>query len=691
MNIFSRVFGIIFAILLLTLSIPLNNFTASADQPGSQSSPYPVYGGWQGAGYYNFVAKNHETGFMNTVCDLNNVNIQLNGNDLGPPYDANQIAACHGNGNNNPPPPPPPPVVSPPPPPAPAQPGSQSNPYPVYNGWQGAAYYYFPAHNNYQAGYITNVCQLNAANVQLTGGNLGSPYDQSQIAACNGPPPISTGIVLPPNTGTLVQNAPYSSSPYTVIFSGSTQPTYGNMANYQRIVVIGNNAYTMGDASDNYVASNNVSLVGGGTDQNAYVNSKGLHLVCCGDQAITVLGTSSTQPTQSIQPQPGSQSNSNGGSSSNPTSVIIRQLVQKGVKISLDELCKTNTMIIDISGLPVPVAGLCSIGSSFVASGAASSVTSNQYSVHNEQCYKPFDQTISNSCYNVYDQSSSANIQIIPVTKTALMDILKGTSDATVGDIICGGASILTVEAADIPGVIICAVVVGTTTEVGSNYLGNGAYNAGQAVGSSLPQNSGSDYSIPSHTITPGTINPNLSYGGTSNPQSSQSGYVVSFSETGLPLGTTWSISLQDIDKTMKTKSETVSSCEPQNNGAPVLCSANTITFTVKPQNYVYQYYVNPPSGYQTNLIAPFEDGTIVNNSQWVNANSDFTTVPISFFPSPQQQSSASGNSAIVQGTINPGTDASGTVLQQQEYAQQSWQQMLKDLLNQQLKSLERP
>ena len=108
-----------------------------------------------------------------------------------------------------------------------------------------------------------------------------------------------------------------SPSPYAVIFSGSVQPTYGNMANYQRIVVIGNNAYTMGDASDNYVASNLIPLVDGGSDQNSYVNAKGLHFVCCDDQSIIVLETSSNQgqttqtnptPTSAVNPQ---QSSSN--------------------------------------------------------------------------------------------------------------------------------------------------------------------------------------------------------------------------------------------------------------------------------------------------------------------------------------------------------------------------------------------
>jgi len=215
MNIFSRAFGIIFAILLLTLSIHLNNFTANADQPGSQSTPYPVYAGWQGQGYYNFVAYNHETELITSVCQLNDVAKQVTGNSLGPPYDQNQIAACN--------------------PPTSGNTGIQSSPYP---------------------------------------------------------------------SGPVGQNAPSLSSSYAVIFSGSTQPTYGNMANYQRVVVIGNNAYTMGDASDNYVASNNISLVNGGTDQNTYVNSKSLHFLCCNDQAILILQSQSNQNTGNINSPP---------------------------------------------------------------------------------------------------------------------------------------------------------------------------------------------------------------------------------------------------------------------------------------------------------------------------------------------------------------------------------------------------
>lgn len=105
-----------------------------------------------------------------------------------------------------------------------------------------------------------------------------------------------TSICPTPTTNTQTNpTLTTSSSPYAVIFSGSIQPTYDNMVNYQRIVVIENNAYTMGDASDRYVASNLIPLVDGGTNQNTYVNAKGLHFVCCDDQAITMLETSSNQ------------------------------------------------------------------------------------------------------------------------------------------------------------------------------------------------------------------------------------------------------------------------------------------------------------------------------------------------------------------------------------------------------------
>lgn len=105
-------------------------------------------------------------------------------------------------------------------------------------------------------------------------------------------PTQSTSSPIQHTSSSAVQNTHSSSSPYAVIFSGSTQPAYGNMANYKRILVIGNNAYTMGDASDNYVASNNIPLVDGGNDQDTYVTQNFLHLSCCGDKSIAILETS---------------------------------------------------------------------------------------------------------------------------------------------------------------------------------------------------------------------------------------------------------------------------------------------------------------------------------------------------------------------------------------------------------------
>lgn len=105
-------------------------------------------------------------------------------------------------------------------------------------------------------------------------------------------PAHPTSSPIQHTASSVVQNTHSSSSPYAVIFSGSTQPTYGNMANYPRILVIGNNAYTMGDASDNYVASNKIPLVSDSSNQDTYITAHGLIRVCCNDQAIIVLRTS---------------------------------------------------------------------------------------------------------------------------------------------------------------------------------------------------------------------------------------------------------------------------------------------------------------------------------------------------------------------------------------------------------------
>ncbi|MDE2589003.1 MAG: hypothetical protein KGL95_04990, partial [Patescibacteria group bacterium] len=56
-----------------------------------------------------------------------------------------------------------------------------------------------------------------------------------------------------------------------------------------RVVVIGNNAYTMGHSSDYYVWLHRIPLVPSDTDQNTYVQIHGLNLVCCDDQAFSYL------------------------------------------------------------------------------------------------------------------------------------------------------------------------------------------------------------------------------------------------------------------------------------------------------------------------------------------------------------------------------------------------------------------
>lgn len=109
------------------------------------------------------------------------------------------------------------------------QAGTQQSPYPVHDGWQGAGYYYFPAHSNYQAGYVTNVCQLNAINVNLTGSNLGAPYDQNQIAQCTSRSSNNNNS----QQSTSNQNAGSSTSPPTIsvtdVISGLTVTLDGNI------------------------------------------------------------------------------------------------------------------------------------------------------------------------------------------------------------------------------------------------------------------------------------------------------------------------------------------------------------------------------------------------------------------------------------------------------------------------------
>jgi hypothetical protein len=80
-----------------TVSSPLSQSVL-----GSQSNPYPVYNGWQGSGYYKFVQRNYETGYMSTICDLNSISKQISGNNLDLPFDQNQIADCTNTQNSSP-------------------------------------------------------------------------------------------------------------------------------------------------------------------------------------------------------------------------------------------------------------------------------------------------------------------------------------------------------------------------------------------------------------------------------------------------------------------------------------------------------------------------------------------------------------------------------------------------------------
>ena len=78
------------AIVICSLTVT----SAYAAQLGSQQSPYMVYQGWQGSGYYYFSTNNYETGFVSDVCQLNSISIKITGNPLGHPYDPNQIGQC---------------------------------------------------------------------------------------------------------------------------------------------------------------------------------------------------------------------------------------------------------------------------------------------------------------------------------------------------------------------------------------------------------------------------------------------------------------------------------------------------------------------------------------------------------------------------------------------------------------------
>ena len=75
-----------------------------------------------------------------------------------------------------------------------AQLGSQQNPYTVYQGWQGSGYYYFST-NNYETGFVSDVCQLNSISIKITGNPLGHPYDPNQIGLCTNTVPEFGSIV----------------------------------------------------------------------------------------------------------------------------------------------------------------------------------------------------------------------------------------------------------------------------------------------------------------------------------------------------------------------------------------------------------------------------------------------------------------------------------------------------------------
>jgi len=61
--------------------------------------------------------------------------------------------------------------------------GSQQNPYPVYQGWQGPGYYYFST-DNYKTGFVSDICQLNSISIKLSRNPLQHPYDPNQISQC---------------------------------------------------------------------------------------------------------------------------------------------------------------------------------------------------------------------------------------------------------------------------------------------------------------------------------------------------------------------------------------------------------------------------------------------------------------------------------------------------------------------------
>lgn len=182
----------------------------SASPNGSQVNPYPVYAGWVGDGYYDFAAKSLETGSsVSSVQQLNVYNLALNGSNLGSPYNLGSSSSgssgssggsgSSGSGSsstgsgitlpanlqtiNGMPFLPMGSVSSPN--------GTQTNPYPVYRGWQGGnatsqgTYYYFPA-KGYEIAYpITTVGQLIPYNVSLFGNQMGSPFNLAGVSLPN--------------------------------------------------------------------------------------------------------------------------------------------------------------------------------------------------------------------------------------------------------------------------------------------------------------------------------------------------------------------------------------------------------------------------------------------------------------------------------------------------------------------------
>ncbi|MGI0062169.1 MAG: PKD domain-containing protein, partial [Nitrosotalea sp.] len=301
---------------------PINNFTASASQLGSQSNPYPVYQGWQGAGYYYFPAhNNYQAGYMTSVCQLNAVNVSINGGNLGSPYD---ISSCV---NNNP---------------HPTQPTNQNNNQP--NPTPPNLTLYSPSVNGLTA-TINGVTSPTTSGASITRiswdwgdgqtstgwfplshtySNSGTytvkvtSYDSNgywrwatdivTVTALRNTPMMSPYHSITP--GTIPPSIPPTSlpsTPYVAVFGNNVN--YNNFGNFCRLYVSDGNAYTMGFSSDAYVEFNKINLISvtnySCSTQSQYVSDNGLQFHCCGDQA-SFLSTVQTQ--QSIQLPSSSQS-----------------------------------------------------------------------------------------------------------------------------------------------------------------------------------------------------------------------------------------------------------------------------------------------------------------------------------------------------------------------------------------------